>query len=343
MSDIIDEISDSLYKRWFFNKALGDTRRVEKAAMRTAAETGELLQWVSKRLEAQDQMAAGALMVDPPPPADSLYLSEMRKEAVDTIIAATHAALELFGTEDDVRHAIRAKMMGDELTRGGFHRGVALRVLPGRVRSIPPAVLSVPAFSQRDDRWCNDPIGIWPGHGKTIGSHGCLVTSMASVVSSAIGRECTPEELAHYLQHDVVGFSDDLMVLDCFEQIAHLKLLSYLDCRYTPAPVEKIGESLARGEYVIVKVDFHPGGEIQEHWCRLLSTAIRDGGLEDALLMDPWPLPGQNIVWLSEHYATGTDMSDKRWILAVLTYGREGARIVSTRPPTARLMKYKGG
>ena len=64
-----------------------------------------------------------------------------------------------------------------------------------------PNVLNVPYFSQLDPRWKDVPLGNnAPGNGYTIGSHGCVITSISMIINYYIPDYTTPLRYNNWLK-----------------------------------------------------------------------------------------------------------------------------------------------
>jgi hypothetical protein len=90
------------------------------------------------------------------------------------------------------------------------------------------------------------------------------------------------------------------------------------------APIDELANALARGCGVVVKVDFTPGGGLNEHWVRVLKF---DG--DDALIMDPWMQPGSEVIWMMPRYAHYTWGNPSRSIFRAAIYAPEGVELGS--------------
>lgn len=172
----------------------------------------------------------------------------------------------------------------------------------------------VTAFSQRDDRWANEPLG---ASGWTIGKAGCLLTCAASMVADW-GVATDPGRLNRWLLANG-GFVNGALL--SFGALARLgaQLAAYVDCAAEPAPVSQMREALAQGQVVLAATDWYPGGAVQMHWVRVLALDAHAGQI-----MDPWQLPGQEIISLAAYLAPGWDPA--RGIFQALFYRRAGSR-----------------
>lgn len=144
-------------------------------------------------------------------------------------------------------------------------------------------------LSQRDPRWAAVKLGFTTG-GETIGSHGCLITSMAKMLGRA----------------DVGAFNDELTSRHMFVAGTGLVFLDLAAFGFklsqnsplfdkVEMPIEwmgKLGAHLKAGKPAIIGVDFQPwpsNAQYDEHY--VLATGIDDKG--QIQISDPWPTPDE--------------------------------------------------
>jgi hypothetical protein len=188
------------------------------------------------------------------------------------------------------------------------------------------------SFSQRDPRWAGEMLGTC--RELTIGQAGCLVSCVASLlVDWEVPTD--PGRLNRWLRSHG-GYADGCQF--AWRSVGGLgaELRGLVACHRTPAPMERIAQELAAGNAVIAMVDAQPGGELQQHWVRVLNLTPRppllpgEGERLDCEIMDPWRRPGEEVGSLVERYgAKGWDAA--RIILEVAFYARDGrSRIAFT-------------
>lgn len=133
---------------------------------------------------------------------------------------------------------------------------------------------------QKDKRWAADQLG--PSTG-TLGSHGCLVSSVAMACSN-LGVDLTPKELNERLiKHD--GFlPQGWVVWKAIPRVTDSKLTA----DYHPAASHKVMDSaLEHGAYPVVKY-FLLGGI--QHWCIIVGKDGQDYLARDPLRDDKQPV-----------------------------------------------------
>ncbi len=155
----------------------------------------------------------------------------------------------------------------------------------------------VTSYSQRDTEWSEDSLGA--SKELTLGQAGCLVTSIASTLSDLTDRPIAPGELNWWLRENRGFVGGGLFVFTSIEALG-LHYVKRIDCQVQPAPIDHLAEVLAAGSGVVIQVDSRPGGDLDQHWVRLLAVDEKDGQI-----MDPWQLPGGELVKLSKYFATG--------------------------------------
>ncbi|MGE5249616.1 MAG: C39 family peptidase [Bacteroidota bacterium] len=138
-------------------------------------------------------------------------------------------------------------------------------------------------FSQQDPRWKGKLLGT--DRQSTIGSYGCLLTSM-SMVCSAHGFDVTPDQLNDEMR-DAGGFQGAfVMPVYIGKAVPGMRQANYIECPTQPAPLAEIDSYLAAGKPVIVEVDYSPSAGVQNHWIVLTQ---KQG--DDYVIQDPWPYP----------------------------------------------------
>ena len=187
-------------------------------------------------------------------------------------------------------------------------------------------------FSQRDPRWAADLLG---SSEITIGKAGCLVTAAAAMMADW-GVATDPGRLNGWLR------SHGGYVSDCWLRFGALaglgaQCVGYVDCKAVPAPVTRMRDALSAGNVVLAAVDWSPGGTLQTHWVRVLALDERDGQV-----MDPWQMPGKELVKLSRYLASDWDAA--RGIFEVAFYRKVGVTggPSSTKEPEAQPPAYQG-
>jgi hypothetical protein len=125
---------------------------------------------------------------------------------------------------------------------------------------------------QKDKRWAANQLGSSTG---TLGSHGCLVTSVAMACSN-LGVELTPKELNERLKKADGFLPQGWVVWNALPRVTDNQLAA----DYHPASSYKaLDAALEHGAYPVVKY-FLLGGI--QHWCVILG---KDG--QEYLARDP--------------------------------------------------------
>jgi hypothetical protein len=138
-------------------------------------------------------------------------------------------------------------------------------------------------FSQQDPKWKGKLLGT--DKESTIGSYGCLLTSI-SMVCSSYGIDVTPEQLNDRMR-SAGGFQGAfLMPVFISGAVPGMRQSNYIECQNQPAPLSEIDSYLAAGKPVIVEVDYSPKEGLQNHWIVIIA---KKG--DDYIIQDPWPHP----------------------------------------------------
>ena len=153
-------------------------------------------------------------------------------------------------------------------------------------------------FSQNDDRWRDVALGV--GGYQTIGSAGCLLCVSASMLKH-FGVDTDPGRLNRWLCRNNGYVGGNRIVFSALVRCAdasgvHISV-SVIDCMRIPAPMDLVEDTLSADGVVLAKVDFAPGGSIQQHWVQI--TDVED---DDCLVFDPW-LPFGGPYYLMARYA----------------------------------------
>lgn len=152
-------------------------------------------------------------------------------------------------------------------------------------------------FSQQDPKWKAQLLGT--DKQSTIGSYGCLLTSL-SMVCSAYGIELTPEQLNEKMRAVGAFQGAFLMPVYISNAVPGMRQTNYIECQNQPAPLAEIDSYLAAGKPVIVEVDYSPSAGLQNHW--IVLTAKKG---DDYVLQDPWTYPPdpKEVTLMSSRYA----------------------------------------
>ncbi|MEA3350008.1 MAG: SH3 domain-containing protein, partial [Chloroflexota bacterium] len=158
-------------------------------------------------------------------------------------------------------------------------------------------VFETKALYQNDQKWKNVKLG----HDKkeTIGTWGCLLTSM-TMVANGFGFDETPESLNRKLKN-AGGFQGALVIPATLPSVCPgIVYKSYQPCENNPAPIGQIDAALAAGMPVIAQVDWSPKAGLQTHWLLLYG---KEG--DRYLMKDPYRYSGDapdKKLYLTDRY-----------------------------------------
>jgi len=190
-------------------------------------------------------------------------------------------------------------------------------------------------YSQLHNYWADVALGT--SGRATIGSHGCLLvcgsemlyhSEHSSYFAYKLKRHTyNPGWLNRWMCQNDGFVSGNRIVFAKLGELARLSV-EVVDCSQVPAPMDKIENTLAVGGYPIVKVDFRPGGSVQQHWVRILELVDND-----ALIHDPW-LDDGGPYWLMQKYGhyTWPNVARAVYRMALYTRPEKGALDFSVRP-----------
>ncbi|MHA1842403.1 MAG: C39 family peptidase [Candidatus Heimdallarchaeota archaeon] len=140
--------------------------------------------------------------------------------------------------------------------------------------------LSVPLFSQRDERWRKKKLGF---SNLSFGDYGCAVACMA-MLACYYGKDTDPGKLNDDLK-EKNGFVGGNIVWQAINRVyPDIKFTSFRDYPLDPAPVKSISAQIKKGKPVLCWVDCNPNQPgNQMHWVILKGI---EG--DDYWLNDPW-------------------------------------------------------
>jgi len=158
-------------------------------------------------------------------------------------------------------------------------------------------VFETKALYQNDPKWKNIKLG--NQNNETIGTWGCLLTSMA-MVANGFGHDETPETLNTKLRSSG-GFQSALVIPAVLPKVCPgIRYKGYQPCENAPAPVAQIDAALAAGMPVIVQVDWSPKAGLQTHW-----VVLYDKDVDGYLMKDPYRYGGDapnKKLYLTDRY-----------------------------------------
>lgn len=111
-------------------------------------------------------------------------------------------------------------------------------------------ILPIPPLAQRDSRWSGQRLGTV--NSTTIGSHGCVITSMC-MIATYYGHKIWPNELDNILTDRGMYYDGNLFINGSITKIfPDVKFDKVTFCETTPAPVAEIKKYLDGGKPVVV-------------------------------------------------------------------------------------------
>ena len=142
------------------------------------------------------------------------------------------------------------------------------------------------ALYQNDPQWKNTKLG--NQNKETIGSWGCLLTSM-TMVANGYGFDETPDSINEKMK-SAGGYQGALIIPAVLPSVcAGLVYKGYHPCEDSPAPIAQIDAAIAAGKPVIAQVDWSPKADLQTHWIVLYEKAG-----DDYYMKDPYRYSGDS-------------------------------------------------
>lgn len=153
------------------------------------------------------------------------------------------------------------------------------------------------ALYQNDPKWKDVPLG--HQNKETIGTWGCLLTSM-TMVANGFGANEMPDSLMRKLMN-AGGFQGALVIPAVMPNVVSgIVFKGFQPCENNPAPLAQIDAALAAGMPVIVQVDWSPKAGLQTHWVVIYS---KEG--DRYLMKDPYMYRGDapdKKLYLTDRY-----------------------------------------
>lgn len=188
------------------------------------------------------------------------------------------------------------------------------------------------ALYQNDPKWKDVKLGF---HDKeTIGTWGCLMTSM-TMVANGFGFDETPKSINTKMKN-AGGFQGGLIIPAALPNVCPgLVFRGYQPCENNPAPLGQIDAALAAGMPVIVQVDWSPKAGVQTHWIVIY-------GKEEGryLMRDPYRYGGDSPdkkLYLTDRYnhqgkSPAKAITGVVWFEGSAQGGGEGTKIDKPKP-----------
>jgi len=140
------------------------------------------------------------------------------------------------------------------------------------------------ALYQNDPKWKDIKLGNQSK--ETIGTWGCLMTSM-TMVANGYGFDETPATINEKMK-TAGGFQGALIVPAVLPSVCPgLVYKGYFPCEDSPAPISQIDSAIAAGKPVIAQVDWSPKAGLQTHW-----IVLYDKVGDDYYMKDPYRYSG---------------------------------------------------
>ncbi len=192
------------------------------------------------------------------------------------------------------------------------------------------------ALYQNDPKWKNVKLG--HQNQETIGTWGCLLTSM-TMVANGFGANETPDSLMNKLM-SAGGFQGALVIPAVLPSVVPgIRYKGYQPCENAPAPIGQIDAALAAGMPVIAQVDWSPKAGVQTHWVVIYH---KEG--DRYLMKDPYRYGGDapdKKLYLTDRYKhSGKDPANAItgvvWFEGNPSGGGSAAAATPAEPPKPR-------
>jgi uncharacterized protein YgiM (DUF1202 family) len=177
---------------------------------------------------------------------------------------------------------------------------------------------------QNDDTWKNTPLG---NSGQTIGSWGCLLTSVTMMLNG-IGYNETPVTVNDKMKK-AGGFQGPLFIPSVLPYVwGNCAYRDMQPCETVPAPLAQIDAAVAAGKPVILQVDWNKQAGIQTHF-----VLVKQKKGDDYVLYDPYKYggdgPDKEVLLTQRYKFNGAKLATE--ISAVLWF--ENYSLAAPEPP----------
>lgn len=185
--------------------------------------------------------------------------------------------------------------------------------------------LPIPTWSQRNPAWANQRLGT--KNGTTIGSHGCLITSLAMMNAGFDPRnQLTPNQVDDIFTNKGGYSNGNLVIWNKINQLlANCGTAGVTYCTTVPAPIAELRSRLDQGQLAVLQVGF--GGNANA--MHFVLAVGYDG--DNIIFHDPWW--GDRSSFSSKRYGTGSSSRD---ILAIHYFSDSIPEPVKPAVPVAK-------
>lgn len=177
---------------------------------------------------------------------------------------------------------------------------------------------------QNDEAWKSTPLGF---SSETIGSWGCLLTSVAMMLNG-IGYNETPATVNEKMKKSG-GFQGALFIPSVLPYVwGNCAYRDMQPCETSPAPIAQIDAAIAEGKPVILQVDWNKQVGIQTHF-----VLVKEKKGDDYVIYDPYKYngdsPDKEVLLTTRYKYNGAKLATE--ISAVLWFNNYG--VIAPEPP----------
>src|SRR5512143_3496532 len=192
---------------------------------------------------------------------------------------------------------------------------------------------------QNDEKWKNTKLG---KGSETIGSWGCLLTSVTMVLNG-IGYNETPETVNEKMKK-AGGFQGAFFIPSVLPYVwPNCAYRDMQPCENSPAPIQQIDAAVAAGKPVILQVDWNKQAGIQTHF-----VLVKEKKGNDYSLYDPFKYggdsPDKEVLLTTRYKYNGatlqTEISAVLWFDAYGTLPPEPPKVTKVPVPADKYLLY---
>ncbi len=168
---------------------------------------------------------------------------------------------------------------------------------------------------QNDPAWKNIPLG-FSTDGGTIGTWGCLLTSLTMLVNG-LGYNETPPTVNDKMKQ-ANGFQGAMIIPSALPAVFPKVIFKrFINSEHSIPPIDQIDAALSAGKPVVVEVDWSAASGIQTHWVLLKDKVGGDYSIYDPYCY-PGDAPGKDVFLTQRYKFSGSGLQSS--VLAVFFF-----------------------
>ncbi|HSH05693.1 MAG TPA: SH3 domain-containing protein [Anaerolineae bacterium] len=188
--------------------------------------------------------------------------------------------------------------------------------------------MGIPLY-QNDPRWANTKIGLQDS--LTISQVGCLLTSLTMVINHFGGDE-TPVSINNHLKTVHNGFYgawiNPVATINAYNHL-NIERQKSENLNGQPAPLKLLDNALSAGALVLVRLDWSPSPDIQDHW-----VVLHNKQGDDYDMWDPWYLDSAASTLVGRYGRADNNSDPAQIILEYIIHNHQRVTTTTHEPTT---------